>query len=110
MIFGMVKEGMEILNERIGAFCHEMISIVGARSLMFREFRSCGSPEFFGMMDPIASGWWLADIRNAFQTSFYPKGSKVKFASCLLKDRAHNWWEDVDHAFGGEVVDSMSCY
>ena len=89
MIIGTVKEGiMEILDERLGAFRTIIITIMGAHTLSFQEFRACRAPEFFGEKDPIASRRWLADMVNAFQTSFCPKGSTVKFASCLLKDRA----------------------
>lgn len=45
---------------------------------------------------------------NAFQTSFCAEGSKVRFGSCLLKDKAHDWWEDVDHTLGCVVVETMA--
>ena len=49
MIFGSVKEGiMGILNERLGAFHTEIMEIVGAHTLSFRESHACGALEFFG--------------------------------------------------------------
>ena len=45
---------------------------------------------------------------NAFWTSFCPRGSKARFASYLLKDRAYDWWEEVDHALGGESIIMMT--
>lgn len=41
-------------------------------------------------------------------TSFCPEGLNVRFASCFLKDGALNWWEEVDRALGGELVESIS--
>ena len=88
MIFGMVNEG--ILDERMGAFRTEVMAIFGAPTLFFRESRACAAPDFLGEKDPIASSIWLANMANAFRTSFCPEGSKVRFASCLLKDRAQD--------------------
>ena len=45
---------------------------------------------------------------NAFRTSFCPEGLKIRFASCLLKDRARDWWEEVDLALGGEALEMMT--
>lgn len=87
VIFLMIKEGiMELLYEHMGTFRTEVVAMVGAHSLTFQEFHACGDPKFFGKKDPNASRRWLADIGNAFQTSFCPKGSNVRFESCLLKD------------------------
>ena len=109
MIFGTIKEGIiEILDEHLDTFRTEMVAMVGARSLTFREFRVCGAPKFFRTKGPIASRWCLADISNAFRTSFRPKGPGARFALCLLEDRALNWWEGVDYAFGGSDVETMS--
>ena len=68
-----------------------MMTLVGAQSLKFREFRACGAPNYHGMKDPIASRCWLADVANAFHTSHCPEGDNVRLASCLLKDRARDW-------------------
>ena len=46
---------MEILDERLGAFHTKVVSMVGARSLTFQDFRAYGAPEFFIMKDPIDS-------------------------------------------------------
>ena len=57
MIFGTVKEGiLEILDERLGAFCIELMAMLEARTLTFREFRACGAPDYLRARDPIASG------------------------------------------------------
>ena len=45
---------------------------------------------------------------NAFRLTFCPKGSKVRFASCLLKDKARYWWEEVDFTLGGEAIETMT--
>ena len=91
MIFGTVKEGiLEILDERLGAFRTEVMTIVGSRTLYFHEFCASGAPEFFGEKDPISSKRWLADMDNAFWMSFFPEGSNVRFSSYLLKDKAQD--------------------
>ena len=91
VIFGTIKEGiMELLDERLGAFHVEIRAMVGARSLNFWEFRACGASEIFGKKDLISSRRWLADIANAFRTSCCPEEVKIRYASCLLKDRARD--------------------
>lgn len=40
--------------------------------------------------------------------SFYLEGVKVGFSSCLLRDQAHDWWEEVGHALGFEAVVAMT--
>ena len=77
----------------IWAHSTDMVLLVGTCSLTFREFCACGAPEFFGKKDPIASRWWIADIGNAFWSSLFLEEVKVRLASCLLKDRAHDWWK-----------------
>ena len=61
----------EILDERLGVFCAEIMVIVGARILSFLDFRACGAHAFHGERDPVVSRRWLADMANAFRTSFY---------------------------------------
>ena len=61
------------------------------------------------MRDPITSSRWLTDVANTFHASRCPEGVKVKLASFLLKDRAHDWWEEVGRAIGDDVaIDSMT--
>ena len=76
---------------------------------MFREFRACGAPDYHGARDTIASIGWLADVANAFRTSRFPNGDKVRLASCILKDKALDWWEEVGRAIGDDtVLDDMT--
>ncbi|KAL7585243.1 hypothetical protein Lser_V15G45405 [Lactuca serriola] len=84
------------------------MAMIGACSLMFCKFRACRAPDFFGKKDPIASIRWLEDISNSFRSSLYPEEAKVRLASYLLKDKAHDWWEEVGYALGGEYVDAMT--
>ena len=93
VIFDTVKESiLEILVERLSAFCSEMVALVGARSLIFRDFRAYGAPNYHGEKDPIMSRRWLVDIVNAFYTSSFPKGKM----SGLLPD----FWR-IGHEIGG---------
>ena len=109
VIFDSVKEGiLEILNERLSAFHAEIMALIATHSLTFRDFQDCGAPDYHGARDPITSSRWLADVANAFRTSRCPKGDKVRLASCLLKDRARDWWDEVGHAAGGDAIDSMT--
>ena len=69
MIFGIVKEGIiEILNERLGLIHIEMVAMMGAHTLTFREFRACGASDYHGAKDPIASSRWLTDVANAIRS------------------------------------------
>lgn len=42
----------------------------------------------------------MADTDNAQRTSFFPKVENVGFTSCMLRDRARDWWEEVIHTVG----------
>ena len=69
VIFGTVKEDiLEILDEQLSFFLSEMVALVGARSLTYREFQSCGASNYHRAKDPIASRRLLADVVNAFCT------------------------------------------
>lgn len=92
----------------MGTFRVEVLAINWARTLLFREFRTCGAPEFFREKDPISSRRWLVGMAKAFWMSFCPEGSKVRFASCLLKDRARDLWKEVDFALRGEALETMT--
>ena len=37
-----------------------------------------------------------------------PIRDKVRLASCLLKDKEQDWWEEVGHAVGDDAIDVMS--
>ena len=39
--------------------------------------------------------------------SFWPEGAKVGFASCLMRDRARNWWDEVTRVVGSAIVAMM---
>ena len=43
-----------------------------------------------------------------FRTSFCPEEANFRHASCILKDRARDWWEEVGSELGDDVVDAMS--
>ena len=51
---------------------------------------------------------WLADVANSFRTSRCPEGNKVRLASCLLKERARDWWEEVGRAMVDDFIDGMT--
>ena len=75
----------------------------------FQGVSACGAPNYHGSRDPIASSRWLEDVANAFRTSRCPEGDKVRLASYLLKERAHDWWEEVGCAIRDDVaIDSMT--
>ena len=86
----------EIVDERLGSFRAEVMAIIGARTLTFREFLACGAPALHQERDAIVSRRWLADMVNVFKTSFCPEEANLRYPSRLLKDQAHDWWEDID--------------
>ena len=89
MIFGTVKEGIDaILDDCLGTFCSKMVVLVGAHSLTFLEFWTCGALEFFERKDLIMNRLWLEEVRNAFQSIHFPMEAKFILTSCLLKDSA----------------------
>lgn len=110
VIFGLIKEGMiELMEERLGVFHVELkISQFGSYTLTFRDFRSCGDPEFFGKKGPISSRGWIADMENAQMTRSCHTGEKAKFSTCLLRDWDRHWWEEVGHTLGAPAIETMT--
>lgn len=85
VISGTIKEVIiQMLDDHLGTLHTEIVAMVGARSVTFREFHACEATEFFGKKEPIVSKRWLMDVVNALQTSIYYEGSKVRFASCKV--------------------------
>ncbi|XP_023737006.1 uncharacterized protein LOC111884940 [Lactuca sativa] len=100
---------MEIMEERLGSLSDETTSgQIGDRTPSFWEFKVCGALEFFGVRDPIVSRRWVADIENAQRTSYCPDVAKVGFASCMLRDRARDWWGEVTKQVGSTGVAEMT--
>ena len=98
-----------LMDERLVAFCTEVAAMIGPHTLTFREFRACGAPDYERARDPIASTRWLVVVTNAFYTTRCPEEDKVRLASCLLKGRARDWWEEVGRAIGDEtMLDAMT--
>lgn len=89
----------------LGTFHPEILAIMGARTLSLCKFFAYGAPKFFREKKPIYSKRCLADMVNTFWTRFCPEGLKVIFASYILKDRARDWWEEVDFTLGGEAIE-----
>lgn len=81
---------MKMLDERLATFHTEIMAIMVDHILSFHEFRACGALKLLGEKGPIASRRWLVDMVKTFRTSFCPEGLKVKFSSCILKNRARD--------------------
>ena len=100
---------MEIMEERLRAFRDEIVvGQVGAQTPSFWEFKACGAPKFFKFRDPIVSRPWVADIDNSQHTSSCPDAAKVGFSSCMLRDRARDWWGEVTSQVGAAGVAEMT--
>ena len=110
VIFGSIKEGIvELMDERLSVFHTEVAAMMGSCMLKFREFRACGDLDYQGARGPIASTRWLANVANAFRTSRCHEGDNVSLASCLLKGKARDWWEEVMRVIGDNtMLDAMT--
>lgn len=75
---------------------------------MFMDFRGCGAPEFFGVNEPITARQLIADMVCAQKNSFCSKGSKVRFATRCLREKAWDCWEEVGYALGAPTIESMT--
>ena len=65
---------MEIIEERLRSFLAEIVAgPIGNRAQSFRQFKACGSLEFFGVRDPITSQRWVVDMDNAQCTGSFPE-------------------------------------
>lgn len=110
IIFGSIKEGiLELMEDCLQAFRSDMASgQSGSCTLSFKDFRSSGVLDFHGAKDPIAARRWIANIESAQFTSFFPKGSKVRYAAGCLRDRARDWWESIGDSLGASAVEAMT--
>ena len=66
------------------------------------------APEFFRAKDPIVIRRWVTDIENAYRMSSFPDAEKVGYASCMLRDRARDWWGEVTSQVGVAGVPEMT--
>ena len=77
MTFGTVKEAiLDILDVRLSTFHAEIVALIRMWSPTFKEFQTCGAPDYHGATDAIASSRWLAGVADAFRTSCCPDGGQ----------------------------------
>lgn len=48
-------------------------------------------------------------MESSFHTSLCPVGAKFRFTTCILHDRARDWWCEVVYGLKHDVVKSLSC-
>ena len=92
VIFGSIKEGIiELMEDCHREFRSDMAPCQsGTHTLSFKDFRGCEAPDFYGVKDPIVARRWIVDIEYAQVMSFCPEGSKVRFATGCLRERARD--------------------
>ena len=78
----MIKEGIiKLMEDLLRAFQSDMASgQSGTCTLSFKDLRGCGAPDFHGVKDPIVAKRWIVEIKSAQLMSFFPEGSKVRYA------------------------------
>src|SRR5581483_9185474 len=64
-----------------------------SRVVTFKDFTTCNPPLFEGEKNPVACYRWYSTVESAFRTCKCPAGSKVIFASNLLRGAAKDWWD-----------------
>ena len=47
-------------------------------------------------------------MANIFMMIFWLEEAKVRYDSCLLKEKERDWWEEVGMDMGDDVVDALS--
>ena len=80
----------------------------GTHTLSFKDFKGCGTPDFHGVKDANVATRWIANIKSAQLTSFFPKGSKVQYVAGCLRDRAKDWWDAVSDLLGSPAIKVMT--
>ncbi|XP_038973787.1 uncharacterized protein LOC120105428 [Phoenix dactylifera] len=60
------------------------------------EFRKLAPPAFKGTTDPQEAEWWIDEMEKAFRAMGCTEEEKIRFATYMLQDRAHHWWESVE--------------
>lgn len=110
VMFGMIKEEiMELMDERLRTFREENeAGQLAAWTLTFRGFKACRASECFRKKGRIINRRLITDMESTQRTSFCPNGSRVRFVACLMRDRAHDWWEEFGHVLGEEAVETMT--
>ncbi|XP_038988015.1 uncharacterized protein LOC120112523 [Phoenix dactylifera] len=60
------------------------------------EFRKLAPPAFKGTTDPQEAEHWLDEMEKAFRAMGCTEEERVIYATYMLQDRAHHWWESVE--------------
>ena len=63
------------------------------KRVTYKEFVACKPMEFDGVVDPLRSQRWLAEMESTFETSGCDPADEVMFAGNQLRDRGKDWWE-----------------
>lgn len=89
-----------------GLFISRLQSVRWGMNSQFQGVQCLWSPRLLREKDPIASRRWIDIMKNAQHMSFFLKGLKVGFSFYLLRDGAHDQWEEVGHylVMAGMVV------
>lgn len=92
---------ISIVMEELIAVVNEHLRILQAKledgwpwgyRVTFEEFDACGAPCFFSSREPIIIMCLVVDMVSSFQARFYPAKIKVRLATCILHDKARDWW------------------
>lgn len=51
---------------------------------------------------------WIADMESTFHAIFCLMETKVRFATCIMRDRARDWWFEVVQNLQQGAIESMT--
>lgn len=109
LISSLKEELISVMDERLRVLWNDMeAGHLKVWEVSFKEFHACGAPYFFRSRESNTSMHWIADVESAFHASFCPVEAKVRFATCILCDRARDWWCNV--VWGLELVPVVEVY
>jgi len=74
----------------------------------YKAFLDCKPQEFSGSSDPVKAITWLTYIEKMFRTCKCAEGDNVEYATNLLRDEAHFWWEMTTGALGVDLVRALT--
>ncbi|CAI9264123.1 unnamed protein product [Lactuca saligna] len=105
LISFVMEEMISMIYERLRVLQADLeAGRLMTQKVFFRELDTCGAPCFFEGKDHIINMRCIIDMESTFCVNFYPEEANVRFATCILCDRAReSWCEVVQNLELGEV-------
>ncbi|XP_038985537.1 uncharacterized protein LOC120111734 [Phoenix dactylifera] len=95
-VLELVREVIELVRQQRDPHPQHPSASSSDQGRSIAEFRKLAPPAFKGTTDPQEAEWWIDEMEKAFRAMGCTEEEKIRFATYMLQDRAHHWWESVE--------------